>query len=130
MEEFVTDSMALILYLENRKMPKEAKQIFQKADLEEVKILIPSMVLAEIGYLSERNKIQLSLQRVENFILAQKGYTVYPQTMEVIKSSFDIKDIPELHDRIIAGTAKLLGVKIITNDPKIIASLAVDTVWK
>lgn len=130
MEEFVTDTMALILYLENRKMPIDAKRIFQKADIEEVKILIPSMVLAEIGYLSERNKIQLSLQKVEEYILAQKGYAVYPQTLEVIKSSFEIQDIPELHDRIIAGTAKLLGVKIITNDPKIEASLAVDNVWK
>jgi predicted nucleic acid-binding protein len=130
MEEFVTDTMALILYLENRKMPIDAKRIFQKADIEEVKILIPSMVLAEIGYLSERNKIQLSLQKVEEYILAQKGYAVYPQTLEVIKSSFEIQDIPELHDRIIAGTAKLLGVKIITNVPKIEASLAVDNVWK
>ncbi len=130
MEEFVSDTMALILYLENRKMPYKGKSIFKQADVDEVHIHIPSMVLAEIGYLSEKNKIKLSLEKVERFLMEKKSYSVYPQTLEVLKSTFEIKDIPELHDRIIAGTAKLLGAKLITNDPKIEASLSVDTVWK
>ena len=49
MEEFVSDTMALILYLENRKVPYKAKSIFKQADVDEVHIHIPSMVLAEIG---------------------------------------------------------------------------------
>ena len=128
MEELISDTMSLILYLERRKMPEKAKSLFQKADIDEVRILIPSMVMAEIGYLSEKGKIELSLDRVEKYILSKNNYTVYPQTMDVIKASFQIKDIPELHDRLIAGTAKLLGVKVITNDPKIEASVSVETV--
>jgi predicted nucleic acid-binding protein len=130
MEAFVSDTMALILYLENRKMPAKAKEIFKRADLEEVHIHIPSMVLAEIGYLSERGKIELSLKKVEDYLSDKRNYAVYPQTLEVLKATFEIKDIPELHDRIIAGTAKLLGAKLITNDPKMEASISVDTVWR
>lgn len=130
MEEFVSDTMALILHLEGRKMPIKAKSIFKKADLGEVHIHIPSMVFAEIGYLSERGKIELTLEKVERFLSDKKTYSIYPLTLEVIKSTFEIDDIPELHDRIIAGTAKLLASKLITNDPKIEASRLVETVWQ
>jgi len=130
MEQFVLDTMALILYLEGRKLPIKVKSIFEKADRDEVHIHIPAMVLAELGYLSERGKIELSLEKVEAFLSDKKAYAVYPQTLEVIKSTFGIDDIPELHDRIIAGTAKLLGAKLITNDPKIEASQSVETVWR
>ena len=103
MKEFVSDTMALILYLENRKMPAKAKEIFKQADIEEVHIHIPSMVLAEIGYLSEKGKIELSLEKVEDYLSDKTNYSVYPQTLEVLKATFEIKDIPELHDDITFG---------------------------
>ncbi len=130
MKEFVLDTMALILFLEKRKMPLKAKAIFEQAHSGEVQIYIPPMVIAEIGYLSEKGKIELSLDNLERFLSTKSNYTVYPQTFEVLKSTFQIKDIPELHDRIIAGTAKLLGAKLITNDPKIEASKSVESLWK
>lgn len=56
-DSYVTDIMALVLRLEKRKMGKNAKAIYEDAEKGNVKIFIPVMVLAEIGYLSERNKI-------------------------------------------------------------------------
>lgn len=47
----------------------------------------------------------------------------------IVKSSFAIKYIPELHDRLIAGTANYKDCSVITNDPKIKNSEFVDTVW-
>ncbi len=38
--------------------------------------------------------------------------------------------IPELHDRLIAGTAKYLQKELITNDPVIAKSKHVKTIWK
>jgi predicted nucleic acid-binding protein len=38
-------------------------------------------------------------------------------------------DIPELHDRIIAGTALKAGAKLITNDPIIARSKFVENIW-
>ncbi|MDP5171501.1 MAG: hypothetical protein NWR72_14745 [Bacteroidia bacterium] len=74
--------MALILYLEQRKMPQKAKEIFEKAGLSEAHIHIPSMVLAEIGYLSEKGKIELSLEKVEQYLSENSTFSVYPQTLE------------------------------------------------
>jgi len=46
-----------------------------------------------------------------------------------IEKAFEINDIPELHDRIIAGTALKTGVRLITNDPVISSSKFVEVIW-
>ncbi len=53
-----------------------------------------------------------------------------PLNMEIINASFKIDDIPELHDRLIAGTAKYFNYDLITNDPVIIKSKDIRTIWK
>ena len=50
-------------------------------------------------------------------------------SLAVIKASEQITDIRELHDRLIAGTARLLDLELITNDPAIQESSFVKTVW-
>ena len=48
--------------------------------------------------------------------------------MGIIKTTFEIKDIPELHDGLIAGTARHLNIPLITNDPVILKSKSVKCV--
>ncbi len=50
-------------------------------------------------------------------------------SLAVIQSAAQITDIGELHDRLIAGTARLLDLDLITNDPVIQASAFVKTIW-
>ena len=47
---YVTDTMALVLILENRKLPQTVKNIFQDAETNNGSLLIPAIALAEIGY--------------------------------------------------------------------------------
>lgn len=49
--------------------------------------------------------------------------------LAVVQSAAQITDIPELHDRLIAGTARTLDLDLITNDPIVQASAFVRTVW-
>lgn len=49
--------------------------------------------------------------------------------MDTVIHSFEIDDIPELHDRLIAGSAKEKGYAVITNDPVIQSSKYVKSVW-
>ncbi len=130
MKKFVADTMALILHLEKRKMPEIAKALFREADAGKVEILVPAMVLAEIGYLSEKGRIELKIEQVESYFNTHNSFQLYPLNMKVVEASFEIDDIHELHDRLIAGTAKLLGVEIITNDPVISNSKFVHAIWK
>ena len=47
----------------------------------------------------------------------------------VIEAAAQITDIRELHDRLIAATARWLKVALITNNPVIQGSAFVNTVW-
>ncbi len=123
------DSMALILHLEHRKLPQKIKDIFQKAEKAKVSILIPTMVLAEIGYLFEKGRIETSLQHIKQYCENNKTFIVEPITEEIIHKCFEISDIAELHDRIIAATAYAKKLTLITNDPIIAKSIYVSTVW-
>ena len=67
-DEYVTDTMALILHLENRKSSQSVNEIFDSADLDKTTIYIPTMVFAEILYLAEKRRISLNLHEVEKHI--------------------------------------------------------------
>lgn len=51
-------------------------------------------------------------------------------SLNIVESCFRIKDIPELHDRLIAGTALEHNFAIMTNDPKILNSKYVKAFWE
>jgi PIN domain nuclease of toxin-antitoxin system len=87
------------------------------------------MVLAEIGYLSEKKKIETNLNKVKKYCQRHKSIIIEPITEEIIEKAFQISDIPELHDRIIAGTSLNKGITLITNDPVISESKFVKVIW-
>lgn len=125
---FVTDTQALIKHLVGQKVINDVStEAFKQADIGQAKIIIPAVVLFEIGYLHEKGRIHISLVQLEQLLSVSINYVEQPLNINIIKTAFMIKDIPELHDRLIAGTAKLLDVPVITNDPLIIASRFVDT---
>lgn len=130
MSKYVSDTMALILHLENRKMPDRAKDIFNSAEKGGAEIFIPGMVIAEIGYLSEKGRIETTVDDIKQTIYANQNFKEKPLDLIDIQSAFSIDDIPELHDRLIAGTAKAMGIEIISNDPVIEKSAHVRTVWR
>ncbi len=128
-DEYVTDTMALVLHLENRKSSQNVKEIFDSADSGKTTIYIPAIVFAEILYLAEKRRISLNLHEVEKHIKNFQNYKEVPLSFEIIQNAQQITDIPELHDRLIASTASFLNLALITNDPKIENSKFVNTIW-
>lgn len=127
--EVVTDTMALVLWLEGRRMPQLIKQQFQMMEAGEGAIHIPTMVLAELLYLSEKQRIQITLNQVKQYLETYPRGQEASMTLTVIQAAAEITDIPELHDRLISGTARLLGLPLMTNDSVIQSSSFVDTMW-
>lgn len=123
MEKYVVDTQALIKFLHGKKVINDRiNSILQSADEGKCIIVIPSVVIFEIGYLHERSKIPISLENIQNILDNSVNYIEEKLSAGIIKSAFEIKDIPELHDRLIAGTAKYLKLPLITNDPVILES--------
>ena len=71
----------------------------------------------------------ISLANLDNLLAQSTNYMVVPIGFEVVKAAAGIDDVPELHDRLIAGTAAWLGVPILTIDPVLTDSQHVETVW-
>ncbi len=83
----------------------------------------------EIMYLSEKGRTNADLAQVVELVSGSDNYLVFPVDMEIILTARVIEDIPELHDRVIAATAKFLDVPLITSDEVIARSQSVETVW-
>ena len=126
---YVADTMALVLRLERRRLPQEVKAVFEDAENDNASIFIPAIVLAEVGYLSERKRIETNLTEVKLYCSDHELINVEPITELIIEKSFQIDDIPELHDRIIAGTAYSMELQLLTNDPIISESEYISVVW-
>ncbi|HOP31224.1 MAG TPA: PIN domain-containing protein [Spirochaetota bacterium] len=129
MNKYVTDTQAIIKFINGQKViSSKVTSIFKDADKGKNIIIIPSIVLFEIGYLHEKSRIPVSINDMENIIRVSVNYLEEKLSIDIIKTAFEITDIPELHDRLIAGTARYLDIPLITNDPVILKSRFVKTI--
>lgn len=128
--DFVTDTMGFVLHLERRRMSVSVRTIFQQADTGEAMIHIPSLVFAEMLYLAEKKRIDVTLAQTTEFLATHPSYQEYPLSLAVVRAAGEIVDVPELHDRLIAGTARLLNLHLLTNDPVIHQSAYVRALWE
>ena len=127
--EFAADTLAVVVRLEKRRLGPRAESIFAAVESGEALLHVPAMVFAEIMYLSERGRIEASLRDMADYMAEHPNCKGYPLDLAVVQSASEITDVPELHDRLIAGTARLLDVELITTDPAIEASRFARTVW-
>lgn len=129
MNKYVTDTRAIIKFINGQKViSSKVTSIFKDADKGKNIIIIPSIVLFEIGYLHEKSRIPVSINDMENIIRVSVNYLEEKLSIDIIKAAFEITDLPELHDRLIAGTARYLDIPLITNDPVILKSRFVKTI--
>jgi len=126
MANYVTDTQALVKFMMGKKVINDkCHQAFLSADRGEKIIIIPAVVLMEVLYLFEKNRIKVDLIQTEDF-LKSRNYQFEPLSLEILKTASEINDIPELHDRLISATARYLNIPLITNDPVIMDSKFVE----
>lgn len=129
MSEYVADTMALVLWLEKRRLPSRTKELLFEAEKGSTIVYIPAIVVAEVGYLSAKSRIDTNLNALRDFLTKFKNFRAAAMTAECVFASFKIDDIPELHDRFIAAEAMMRGARVITNDPVISSSRFVACTW-
>jgi len=127
---FVTDTHALIWwFIDSPKLSSKASDIFEKCEKGKNVIFIPSIVVAEALSIFDKKRVSFDFKRLfrkindsENFIMVALDYPILQRMVE-------LKDISELHDKIIVATAKFLSMPIITKDKTLKALSQVITVW-
>jgi predicted nucleic acid-binding protein len=130
MNSYVADTHALFWYLTaSVRLGHDAKAAFDEAAAGTAKIVIPSIVVAELYFLNE--KIGRPLDFAMEFgRLHQASQFIFVafESEDVLDFDSD-KAVPEMHDRIIAGTARRLQSTCLTLDPAIIRSGIIPTRW-
>lgn len=121
MRDYVTDTPALIWYLEDSpRLGVEANSVFAACDRGEAIIHIPTICLVEIVYLQEKGRIPNALKQALDVQLesGQTGLLRADLTPDVVRNLEHIARavVPELADRIIAATASALGYPLISRD--------------
>jgi PIN domain nuclease of toxin-antitoxin system len=133
-KRYVTDTHPLIWALSNDpQLSTAAQAAFAEADAGQAIIIIPPIVAIEMIYLSERGRIPLPLVDTLLTKISQPwlSYRLGDLNAPVITALRSIPRhlIPEMPDRIIAATAKALGVALITRNGAITASGVVPVIW-
>lgn len=138
---YAVDTHALLWHLQEmpaargrraRGLSPRARRIFAAADQGQETILIPSIVLVELIYLSERGVVPAALvdRLIGDLARTPENYRLGALDLETV---IHLRDIPattvaEMPDRIIAATAKARGTPLLTRDESIGAA-GVRVVW-
>jgi predicted nucleic acid-binding protein len=127
---YVTDAHPLIWYFthDSRLSPK-ALEIFRDSATGREIIIVPTIVLGEILYVSEAGRAPVPFQDVLSRIEKGDNYEIAALDLHVLKAASEIQVGLEMHDRFIIATAKVLGLPLITKDEEITAAGIVEVVW-
>lgn len=125
---FVADTHALVWYLTNdSRLGVKAKGALEKTDRGEEETIIPTVVLAEVLFMSRKRKV--SFERLLEAVESGRNYSAYPLGIHVILEMKKLSTKYSIHDAAIVATAKILGAPIITKDEVIRELGDVKTIW-
>jgi predicted nucleic acid-binding protein len=122
----VTDTHAFIFYLIGE-APEDVRNEFKRAEAGDGRVYISTLVLAELHYSVERGRVYVDFDEVLDIIDETDGYRVVPFDYSVLRSFIELEGL-NIHDRIIAGTAKRLDTSIMTKGPDI-ENMDLMTIW-
>jgi PIN domain nuclease of toxin-antitoxin system len=129
----VIDAHVLIWWLGGRlsHFGRASRAFLEHVDNGRAIAVIPTIALAELLEAMHRGRVTLHeplealMQRLER---TSSRYRVVPLDTDVVMQSRALFEIPERGDRLIAATALVHGLPLITRDPEI-AAPGLDVVW-
>ena len=125
----VIDTHTAVWYLNaDARLSDRAKRFIDEAGRRGMPALISSISLVEVVYICEKGRIP-----AESFTRLQEALRLQDSTLRVADLTLAVgrvlrDEVPDMPDRIIAGTALYFGVPVISRDRKIRTS-AVATMW-
>lgn len=127
---FVTDTHALLWwFVDNPKISIKVSAIFEKCENGENVIFVPSIVIAEALSIFDKKRISFNFKRLLRRISESENFTIIALDYPILQKMITLKNIPELHDKIIVSTAKYLNIPIITKDKFLQKLSNVKAIW-
>lgn len=103
--------------------------VFEETEAGNHLTIIPTIVLVECLDIIEKKRVVYDFDLVLEAIENNENYLIWDLDLEVVNQMIKIKNVPELHDRIIVAIAKLCDAGLITKDGQITDAKEVKTKW-
>jgi len=127
-ESVVTDTHAILWrFRDDPRLPTTAHDVFDAVERNELRLLVPTIVLAELITLGERRMPDLDFDAMFDRFSGMESVTFVPFDLAVFKEMLKLPGSLEIHDRVIAATAQLYGSVVMTRDREL--QNAVRTIW-
>ena len=127
---FVADTHALLWWFtDSPKISPTVSKIFERCERGEIIIYIPSIVLAEALSVFEKKRIDFDFKKLFRMLQEAENFIVTPLDLPILQKMIDVKEVTELHDKIIVSTAKFLKVPLLTKDKILHNISSIKTIW-
>ena len=111
------------------RLSKDANLIFEETERGEHLIFVPTIVLVESFDVIEKKRVAYDFDLVLQSIQDNENYIIWDLDLEVVTKVVKIRNVPELHDRIIVAIARLCDAGLVTKDGEITEAKEVKTKW-
>jgi PIN domain nuclease of toxin-antitoxin system len=134
MPSYISDTHTLVWHLSgSSSLSPKVRQVLETADKGESSVFVPTIVVVEMVYLAERVKINPDiLKRTFELLQDPKGsYRPVPLDLAVPRALASVPraSVPDLPDRVIAATAIVLGLPVLTVDSRLRGFPGIQTLW-
>ena len=127
---FVADTHTLLWWFtDSPRISSKASEIFEKCENGESIIFIPSIVIAEALSIFDKKRLSFDFKNLFKKIKASENFVLIALDYPILEKMVALKEIPELHDKIIVSTAKYLKVPIVTKDKTLQTIPSIKTIW-
>ncbi len=125
---YVLDTHVLIWYFTgSKRLHKRLKEKIDVYRIEGSRLLVPTIVLAEALDIYEKERVKFDFYEMYRLIQEESEFEIVGFELGIFEETLKIKEVKEIHDRIITATAKFYGACILTKDKIINESGEIDT---
>ena len=126
---YVIDTHILIWYFTgNKRLSDCLKTTIDQVRQQGGRLLVPTIALAEALNVAAKGRVEFDFGHLYQQVKAEPEFEVVEFGLEIFDEVMRIKGISEIHDRIIAATARFYGANLLTKDGIIRMSNEVDVV--
>ena len=127
---FVTDTHALWWYFRSpERLSAAANAVFQLAETGNAIVVVPAIVVAEFYYLSMKLGRPLEPSALLEALESVGGIELSELGRAQLERLDRFPEVPEMHDRLIAAEADVIGAPVVTRDEVLAASTGISTIW-
>lgn len=131
MDTYVVDTHALAWFIsKDQRLSLKAEEILTQAENGEVKVLIPTLVMAELTHIAEKRRVTVTIEELLDKINQGDGFTIVGFDFPIFQQMLTLPKDWDIHDRLIAATASYYQTTLITREQILANFPELKTIWE